>query len=318
MNPIPNLADYGVSFYKLSYQEWVAIDEPVFYNFALGDDKKIWLHLDKVTDLSVYSIRVNLMKVGDKLYKLDGKRRKKEWESGQFRIPPFLIAEVYEVSETVFSSLTYKAMDIEKDFLLPHEIMKQNYEELGVSFHSERFKNGYLKESLDIALRGKTRRVQNKASKFERQDINIKKALAVFEEELAFLDSLNAKADIFVTGVVAGALVMLGIAEGDDKDHVKTFLSLLNQGEGQKKDGTFFDPVASLLRSIEDHRAVTKNKPYNIEADLCSKTVHAIDVWLAGPATPPFWRKNKLGGIDHVPYVVKLKVKKGIMKDPEL
>lgn len=316
MTPITNLADLGFTFYKLSYEEWATIEEPSFFNFAVGDHKKAWLQLDKDACLSVYSGRVSLLKVGGTFYKLDGKQRKKIWESKTLRPPEFLIAEVYEIPESTFSYFLEQALAIENDFLLPNEVIKTVYNELGLGFISERFKSGYIKESLDIALRGKLRKFQNRGSKQERLDINIKKALLAFESELAFIDSLDAKTDIFVTGVVAGSLIMLGLGENMEK--IETFLRLLNEGQGETKDGVHHDPVAALLKCVTAYAAQSKPQRHTKAVEICSRTIQAIELWIEGPASAKFWRKNQLGGINHVPYVIKMKSRKKLLNDLDL
>jgi hypothetical protein len=302
----------GYALMRLSYQEWLPIKEPILFSFDVDQTENNLLSLQHANSLSAYSLLVAVLKVGDTLYKLTGKQRKDDWVSGKIPPPDDLIVQVIDLSEQDFLALNTEAQNARTQNVPPNETVKRIYAELGLVLTSDRLKEGFILEALNIALRGKPRSLQDKRFIWEKEEINIQKAIQVFSEELRIMDHLKPKAEIFVSGVLGGALLMLSI----NKD-VKDFLSRLNNGQGEIRDG-LEDPVSGLLRAIEVHRISDPAIPAHMATDICRKTIQAILLWKEGPDSAKYWRKKLLSGVDPRTFVRELKSIKQINEHKDL
>jgi hypothetical protein len=297
------------SFMRLSYEEWLAIPEPIFFNFAAVQEENYWMFLEHADFLLDYSTQVTLLKTGEKLYKLDGKQRKIVWESGKIEPPEQLTAQIFNMAEADFEILNMDARTKQIEMLPSNEVVKLYYNELSLDFRSERFRHGFIAEALNITLRGRQRALQDRRTDREKEEIDIKKAIQVLTQELTLLDNMKIDKDIFVTGVLSGVLVMLGLNKP-----IEEFLLCLNERRG-KEEGGMCDPIASLLKSITGYKKTALPKT---SIDLCKKTIQAIDCWIEGADSPKYWRKVELRGIDHMPFIHELKRIKNISEQTEL
>lgn len=302
----------GYALMRLSYQEWLPIKEPNLFSFGVDQTENKLLSLMHADSLSAYSLLVAVVKVGDTLYKLTGKQRKEDWLSGKRPPPDYLIVQVIDLTERDFLALNNEAQNLQVQNVPPNETVKRIYAELDLGLTSDRLKEGFILEALNIALRGKPRSLQDKRFVWEKEEINTQKAIQVFSEELRIIDDLKPKSEIFVSGVLGGALLMLGI----NKD-VKDFLSRLNDGQGEIRDG-LEDPVSGLLRAIEVHRISDPAIPAHMATDICRKAIQAIMLWKEGPDSTKYWRKKLLSGIDPRPFVRELKSLKQINEHKDL
>jgi len=306
MESVYSVTELGCSALKLSYPEWLAIQEPLFFNFAEAQEDKHWLFLDHGKGLSAYTAQVALVRMGEKLYKLTGKQRQKLWSSGKSEPPDFLMAQVFDLTEEQFLALNAEAKKKQLEELPSNEVIKAIYVELGLVFSSARIQQGFINEAINIALRGRQRGLQDRRQAQEKEDIDMKKAIQLFATELKHIDSLNPKADIFATGVLAGALIMMGLNKP-----IEAFLVRLNARQGEIKEG-LDDPIESLLKAIHSHRMDQRTMQAYMSIDLCKKTIQAISLWEEGAQSAKYWRKRDLTGIDHRPYVRELRQLKQI------
>ena len=270
------------------------------------------MFLEHADCLSDYSSQVTLLRVDEKLFKLDGKQRKIVWESGKIKPPEHLIAQVFYMTASDFDAVNTDARNKRLEMLPPHEVVKIFYQELGLNFSSERLRQGFITEALNIALRGRQRAFQDRRLDREKEEIDIKKAIQVFTQELVMLDEMNASANIFVTGVLSGTLIMLGLNKP-----IEEFLLRLNNNQGSEQD-SLRDPVALLLSAIAIFKKSPKNNIPRISIELCKKTIQAIESWLEGPESEKYWRKRELTGIDQMPYVHELRQLKNISEHTDL
>lgn len=312
MNLLHTDADAGYALMRLSLLEWLTIKETSLFSLADDQAENNLLSLKHADSLSAYSLLVAVVKVDDTLYKLTGKQRKKDWLSGKIPPPDDLIVQVIDLSEQDFLALNTEAQNARTQNVPPNETVKRIYAELGLVLTSDRLKEGFILEALNIALRGKPRSLQDKRFIWEKEEINIQKAIQAFSEELRLIDNLKPKPEIFVSGVLGGALMMLGI----NKD-VKDFLSRLNDGQGETRDG-LEDPISGLLRAIEVHRISDPAIPARMAAELCRKTIQAILLWQDGPDSAKYWRKKILSGVEPRPFIRELKSLKQINEQKDL
>ncbi len=303
---------FGCGFLRISFAEWLKIGEPVYFGVVeeLGDSEGLFIQT--IPSLSAYLTTVAVVRVDGTLYKLNGSRRKNAWLNGSLATPDFLTAMVFDMPIGEFLLLHAAAKTRLVEALPPHELVKIAYAELGLVFVSERLRNGFITEAIHIALRGRQRILQDKRSIREREDIDMKKAIQTFKTELLLIDGLNPKADIFTTGVLAGALIMLGLGKP-----ITEFLTRLNESRGEVKDG-LVDPVESLLKAIHRHRITQKNMQPRMAIDLCKKTVHAIMIWLEGDQSAKYWRIRDLTGHELAPIIMEMKKLKMIHVESDL
>lgn len=302
-------SELNYSLAELSVQEWLEIKESEFFNFIQNEEENNWLFLQQASALLAFSGLLALAKVEGELYKLNGLQRQLAWTSGKLKAPENLVAQVIEINAADFLALTEEIQAKRKASLPVNEYVKDIYKELGLSFNSARIKEGFISEAITIAFRGRPRALQDKRFIKERVELNLKKAIALFSEELLFIDSLNPKPELFLTGVLAAALIMLGGASPNTE--IREFLVRLNNHQGEIKDG-LEDPVAGLLRLLEGYRMSDRNTQSHMTIDLCKKVIQSITLWQEGADSPKFWRKKLITGIDLMPYIRKLKHQKQV------
>jgi hypothetical protein len=301
MKPLYSSADSAYVLLEIPYLDWWGIKETPLFLFIPDQDDSHWQYLQQSPSLSLYSRLVSLVKIGEELYKFDGKTRKELWQSGKLQPPETLMVQVFSITEAEFATLNAEAQAKQAQALPPNEVIQGIYQELGLSFSSERIRSGFINEAINIALRGRPRALQDKRLSNEREDIDLKKAIRLFSAELSFIDSLNPKPDIFVTGVLAGALIMLGTHRD-----LKEFFTRVNNRQGECKPSVE-DPVAGLIRTIERHRIDDRAMPAMLSIELCRKTVQAVTLWEEGIESPLYWRRKLVSGIDHMPYIREMK-----------
>ena len=308
-------SELNTSLVELSVQEWLDIKESEFFNFFQNEEENNWLFLEQASCLSAFSTLLAVAKVDGELYKLNGKQRLLAWTSGKLQAPENVVAQVIEITATDFLALSGEIQAKRKASLPVNECVKEFYMELGLSFNSARIKEGLISEAITVAFRGRPRALQDKRFIKERVELNLKKAIELFSEELLFIDSLNPKPELFLTGVLAAALIMLG-GTSPNTD-IGEFLVRLNNHQGEIKDG-LEDPVAGLLRVLEGYRMSDRNAQSHMTIDLCKKVIQSITLWQEGADSPKFWRKKLITGIDHMPYIRKLKHQKQVYEDMDL
>jgi hypothetical protein len=309
MEMVYPISDLGCAVVRLSFEEWLEIREPEFFDIDASDSDGFVQH---ISSLYAYAVTVVLVKVGDTLFKLTGNRRKNAWLKGRLPKPDYLTAMIFEMTVADYEALCIDAKMKRLESLPAHEVVKEAYNELGLVFASERLRNGFINEAIHIALRGRQRSLQDKRSIREREDINMKRAIEVFKSELLLVDSLSPKSDIFTTGVLAGAMIMLGLNKP-----ITEFLKKLNDSQGTTKDG-LADPVECLLKVIHRHKISQRTMQPRMAIDLAKKTVHAITIWLEGEQSAKYWRMRDLTGHELMPLIMELKQLKMINAERDL
>lgn len=304
--------NFDCTILRITFADWLSTGEPTFFGVVdeLGDGEGLFIQ--DIPSLFPYLSTVAMVRVDGALYKLNGSRRKRAWLNGAMESPAFLNALVFEMPTADFLRLVNRAKGMAFDALPTHEVVKLAYAELGLVFLSDRLRNGFINEALHIALRGRPRRLQDKRSIKEREDIDIKKAIGLFKDELKLIDGIEPKADVFTTGVLAGALLMLALNKP-----VEGFLKDLNDDAGRERNGQY-DPVESLQRSIRRHRISSGATSQRMAVDLCKKTIHAMQIWLEGDHSARYWRMKDLSGHDLMPVIIEMKLLRRINAERDL
>lgn len=318
---IDNNNKANVVLQLIPFEEWVALPETAIYEVAAklaGSDS--WIAACLEEGLEDHVNAVSLVSVEGQLYKLTGKERKYFWDENPNLKPDALMARVYEISVANMLALENKLKTTSKGYQASDKDFKRIFAELGLTFTSARITGGGLIEPFYLALRGRTRGRQNQAFSEHKELINLKKAVSVFSAELALIDRLNPKENIFYKEILAAALVMLAINEPND--HVLEFLRQLNLNqdleERQKQDGRL-DPVGILKKSIDDIRAAKYLAP-SASLILFQKCIDAINLWKLGETSPKYWRTQVIKGsnVNIAAYIKKLRAVKNIEHENDL
>lgn len=234
--------------------------------------------------------------VGDALYKIDGHSRAQVWQSGYLPSPKSVIVMVYRVATqeqliALYSTVHGGARQFYENVVIA-------YEEAGIRVQSKRLKHGFIVEAMNIAIRGATRNAQDK--RVLREELNIRQAVAAFKAEIESIDAIGPRPDVFVTGVLAAALLMLAL----DPKRI-TFFEKLAKQQGNTRDGRR-DPIESLLRYLDKTRSLRANQG-KVQADICQRTVRAVLAWEAGEDNTAYWLKQTIRGEPLAPFLRELR-----------
>lgn len=306
MTTLNQNGDSKFSFLKMSFNDWLALPVTLYFE-TFSDKGGTWLLQQEIPELDVYFAQVRLVTTNNQLYKLDGKHLKEAYLVDKLSVPEYVVAQVFEISLTTLTKLNSDALSLTlTKSLPPQEYIKTIYSELGLVFSSERIKNGSISEAINIALRGRQRIYQDKRSAKEKEEINLKKAINLFREELSIIDAINPDPDIFVTGVLAACLLMLALNK-----NIIEFLTCINEQRTERREDSFC-PVTCVLRAINKYRNTQQVNKKRELITLTEITVQAISIWEIGGDSPGYWRKKDLRGVDIMPYVRNLKTLKSI------
>jgi hypothetical protein len=295
--------ELNCEFIKLKFSDWLNIAEPVFFNILIDHEENNWLFINGSTFLPDYAAQVMLLRVDKALYKLDGKYKKQLWLSNQTAAPEFLVAQVFEIQESHFTELNNQALDHLRSLMSPQDIVKLTYDELGIVLTSERLKHGGISDPINILIKEIRREIRSvpkrQKARLINEVIDTRKVVDIFREELIQIDKLDANPDIFVSGILAGALIMLALHKNNKK--VYDFLIRLNEQRGQTKNDAF-DPIMLTLKAINKYKNSGTNKN-RFTLYLCQIIVQAIFAWIEGDESPNYWRIRVSSGVDLMPYM---------------
>jgi hypothetical protein len=301
-----------IYFAKIEYKDWLKI--PDNFKNRKGNIVKYatkiennWVRLSKDKSMNDYICSVDVALIDGNYQKITGLIRKGLWGKGMLEIPSVLNVSIYLVKQTSFDQLISILYPVSLKNKSQNNVL-ECYKELGLSFNSDRLSHGYITEALNIALRGEPRALQDK--RVLKKEVELKKAIENFREELYQIDEIKPDHNLFTTGVIAAALIMLSI----DSQCIN-FFKQLNSFQGETK-GEDKDPVEALLRILESlkKKKISEGK---LQVEICSKTVRAIKAWNAGPDDNRYWLK-RLTSIDFLPDVRKMRAIKGIHGIKEL
>ncbi len=297
---------------RIRYKDWLNIED----KFSLGRIKAIQ-YASKTeaawkacTDFDMAENILNYVDVAlieKKLYKINGIIRKGMWENGILKKPEFINIRIHEIGDDLYQFRT--------DFLYPisarnkaQDIILSAYKKNNLNLESDRLKFGYINDALNIALRGETRALQDKRS--IKDEVNIDQAISFFKKELILIDKFQPGINLFSTGILAAALIMLSLDET-----TLDFFEKLNKYQGETK-GEWIDPIEALLRIIDPIKKKSDSDG-KIQIELCSKCIRAIRAWKHGKNQDSYWVK-RLSSVDFLPDIRKMKRIKGMHGVKEL
>jgi hypothetical protein len=290
----------------ISYKDWLNLpyglnDKTVNMPRDKSKAEKKWICLAKNIALTDYVSSVDVALIEGRYYKLTGITRMSLWESNVLKAPDKILVVIYRLDKIAYEELINILLPLPLKNISQKSVL-DCYKRLGLSFNSDRIKHGYIGDAINITLRGEPRALQDKRSL--KQEVNIDRAIELFQKELMAIDEINPDLTLFSTGIVAAALIMISI----DKNNIGFFIAL-NKFHGKTKNGRY-DPVESLLRIIDalKRKSASKGK---IQVEICSKTIRAIHAWNWGENNDKYWLK-RLASVDFTPFIRTMKTIKKI------
>ena len=245
-------------------------------------------------------------------YKVDGHTRAYLWEQGKLPRPAHLHVTIYQVATRAELDNLYKIFDSASAAKRQNDEVYAGFRECGLQLRSSRLRHGLLSDALNIALRGATRTQQDR----QQPAVDLFRAVAVFKDELALLDTIDPQPTPFYSGVVAAALIGLTLYP---QDRVLDFFDKINRKAGNRQAGRS-DPVDAVLTVIQQmtmDKSVTRSIR---QAELCARTMRGLLTWVAGPKQKrnQYWLQCGIKAADMGPILAKLKDQKGLRDDPAL
>ncbi len=293
---------------KINYNDWASMKDgfPLDRIKAIKNTSKLeekW----KVIQPEGYFSCLDVALINGVFYKINGIIRKKLWETEALEKPTTVIIHISKLSLDKYEAIV--------DTLYPlsarnksQDIILRCYKKHRLIFNSDRLRHGYISDALNIVLRSNTRTLQDKRTL--NQEINIDHAIKVFKNELIIIDNFNPDKNIFLTGILAAALLMISI----DKNNTEFFIKL-SRLEGSIKHDSL-DPVEALLRAIEVIKE-RKTLDGKIQVEICSKAVKAVNLWKLGESSNKYWVK-RLSSVVFLAEIRKMKQIKNILHEREL
>jgi len=306
------LFDLGSTYQlEMVWQDWSAFtNHPRQRDTAKHAKKPHWAVARAATGAAAEALRhlVGAEFQGE-LYKVDGHTRAYLWERGELPPPESVFATIHRVTTYDELLALYSAFDTPGAAESQNDRIYGAMSQAGLQLTSKRLRDGFIVDALNIALRGCTRKDQDKRTVPE---LDLYAAVDAYSDELAALDSVEPQPEIFYGGVVAAALIALA----QDQD-VLAFFQRLSDRDGNIKDGRP-DPVQAVLEQIlamKHQRSAWVNA---MQVDLCARTLRALDVWRLGPDNEAYWLKQKVRAVGFMPQIDRVKALKGISDNERL
>lgn len=243
------------------------------------------------------------------LYKVDGHTRAWLWHLRKLSAPETVFVTVHRTHSREELDALYDVFHESGARESTYDQVYGAFRQIGLSLKSRRLKEGFLASALNIALRGVGKPQQDKQ---QVEPIDIYAAVEAFKNELELLDSVDPQPEIFYSGVVAAALIGLALYPESLE-----FFARLSKRQGEKRAGRP-DPVEAVLCLITELKNQRSSWVNAQQAELCARTLRALEAWREGPASERYWLQRKPRSMDLKPFVDRLKRLKGIEGNPRL
>lgn len=306
------LSDSGTTYQlQLTWQDWVAFtNHPRVRDTERHAKKPHWQAARAATGVAAEPLRhVVGAEFQDTYYKVDGHTRAYLWQHGGLSEPDCVFATVHRVNTFDELMALYSVYDTPGAAETQNDRIFGAMGQAGLELTSKRLRDGFIVDALNIALRGCTRKDQDKRAVPE---LDLYAAVEAYRDELDALDSVDPQPEIFYGGVVAAALIALA----QDPDALAFFQRLSNR-DGNVKDGRP-DPVQAILDQIlamKHQRSAWVNA---MQVDLCARTLRALDMWRLGPEDESYWLKQKVRAVGFLPQIERVKALKGLSNNKAL
>lgn len=307
------LTDTGRAYVvEMEAQQWIGLPgHPRQRDTKRQSQKSHWELARRADDATKESLRwLVAADFNGQIFKVQGHARALLWQTGELESPDVVFATVFRCKSWQSLLELYSSFDSKDAAGSALDKVVGAYRQHGLELKSKRLRYGMIAEALWLALRGVARKSESGAET-GLDDLDVYEAVGMFKEELLLLDSVNPDPDVFLTGVVAAALLGLAIEPSG-----LSFFEALAKNEGSKR-GALLDPVEASRLHIE---GVKKSKSSWVKAlheELCGKILRAYFNWITGPDKAEHFWAPTLAGTEDVPAVVReVKAKKRITDGP--
>ncbi len=309
------LADTGsIVTASLAVEDWIALPDHPHHRNTVRHASAAHLGQAKRATGALASLLAHVVAAcwEGAYYKVDGHTRSYLWERGELPRPDGLHVTIYRVASRAELDALYEAFDVSTAIKTGYDQVLAGFRDCGLQLRSKRLRQGFLNDTLNIALRGATRELQDPAS----PELDVYRAVAVFKPELEWLDGIDPQPSPFYSGVVAAALVGLALFE---TKRVLGFFDKLNRKEGNRKNGRS-DPVDAVLIAIERMSLEKTAARTSLQGDLCARALRGLLTWLDGPkkSRHQYWLQYSIHAVNMAPLLADLKARKEIVDIPTL
>ncbi len=242
--------------------------------------------------------------VGGAAYILDGAKRARAWREGLSKAPDEIYVTVHQLMSLAQAESIAAAYETSQLVERSADAVKGAYHDLGMEMSSHRLAHGAIGSAIYLAFRG---------SLFEDgahptgAPINLREAVGLIKEELLFLDRLGCSSRIFYSGILAMAIIALGV-DPDAKD----FIERIATKRGNKIDGKM-DPSESVLHLALITELKEPGRVAAYQTELFSRALRGFDKWRnSGKKPSRAFTKGVLTAIDPKPYIREFRARKGI------
>lgn len=276
------LQDSEVSYtVEMPVSEWIAMpDHPRQRDTERHSRKSHWKLARGARGPVAEALRwVIAADFGGTLYKVDGHTRAYLWDNKRLPVPKTVFATIYRCKSISDVNEVYGVFDTQIASETLYDQVTGAFREQGLSLKSKRLRAGTIVDALSIARR---------AQAGGKEDFDLYEAVAYFAPELRLLDSVDPQPDQFHTGVVSAALLALAL----NSNNLKFFSRLATMKVPDAKipkNKEVLDPVQRVLWNIAKIKKDKTGWKPDIQIELCSTTLGAIEAWKKGEKDPQYW-----------------------------
>lgn len=292
-----DLSEINDEIAKISYDDWLAFEDRfsldrinTIKNKSKREEERYLLQSEG------YYSYLDVALIDKSFYKINGIIRKKLWELGELDKPVSVIVRISKLKMGAYEKIINTLYPLSARNKA-QDVVLSCYKKHNLEFNSDRLKYGYISDALNIALRSNPRTLQDKRTLVT--EVNIDLAIATFKDELLLIDSFNPDKNIFLTGILSAAILMISI----DKNNAEFFINL-NALKGTTKND-YLDPCEALIRAIE---VIKKKKLMDgrVQVEICSKAIKSCNLWNLGEQSHKYWIK-RLSSVVFLPEIRKMK-----------
>jgi hypothetical protein len=213
------------------------------------------------------------------LYKVDGHTRAYLWDNQRLPVPKTVFATIYRCKSISDVNEVYGVFDTQVASETLYDQVTGAFREQGLDLKSKRLRAGTIVDALSIARR---------AQAGGKDDFDLYEAVAYFSQELRLLDSVDPQPDQFHTGVVSAALLALALNSNSLKFFARLATMKVPDSKSPKKKEVF-DPVERVLWNIAKIKKDKTGWKPDVQMELCTSTLGAIESWKKGEKDPQYW-----------------------------
>lgn len=314
---LPSLGRADSAFVRMHFDVWNKIDDhPRQRDSRRHKNAK---HFRELKEAGKGAVRAKMYDVHAAVlkghwYKVDGHTRTYLWNNNELPPPEdgYLNVRVSKVRSREELNALYETFDNPSAAERPYEKNYGALKELGLTLKSKRLRTGFFSDALSLAIRGRCRGQVEPWM----LDLDQAGAIGVYSEELKQIDELNLRPDLFTSGPLAAALVMMAI----NKRSLGFWRDLNDRRTFRSPDGHADDPPGAILRMIQSTGHDNKRARHPLwQQKLFGCSLRACNEWLqAKKDGKEKWYKNLPMPADPYPFIERVRKKKKLDYSPKL